>query len=273
MGVAVGDVDALMPHALRDGQGGKAHVDQQTDVAVSQIVYANPFHPRLLAATVHFPVKIAFADGEHSAVRLHAVELLEVVLQLVTQELGHLNHPVALGRLGGGDDILLVEPLVRLVDGESAFLEVEVRRGQGQQLALPDTAPVQNFKGVEGQRLVHHGFGKLGVLLSGPEQHLLSFLRPHVARLPGRVEVQAVKSGSVVKDGAKLIVDRFQIGLGQRFAVAVPHFPDLVLPAHNVLGRDLRQLPLGKIGQDLLFDDALLGEPGVELQLGLMSLS
>ena len=51
--------------------------------------------------------------------------------------------------------------------------------------------------------------------------------------------------------------------------MTVPHLPDLVLPAHDVLGRNFRQLPLGKIGQDLLFDDALLGEPGVELQLGL----
>ena len=34
MGVAVGDVDTLMPYALCDGQGGKAHVDQQTDMAV-----------------------------------------------------------------------------------------------------------------------------------------------------------------------------------------------------------------------------------------------
>ena len=132
MSIAVGNVNALMSHTLRDGQGGKAHVDQQTDVAVSQIVYANPFHPRLLAATVHFPVEIAFADREHPAVRLHAVEMLEVVLELVTEELGHLDHPVALGRFGGGNDILLVEPLVRLVDGKSAFLKVEVRRGQSQ---------------------------------------------------------------------------------------------------------------------------------------------
>ena len=51
--------------------------------------------------------------------------------------------------------------------------------------------------------------------------------------------------------------------------MTVSHLPNLVLPAHNVLGRDLRQLPLGKIGQDLLFYDALLGKPGVELQLGL----
>ena len=204
MSIAVGDVDALMPHTLRDGQGGKAHVDQQTDVAMSQIVYTDALYPSLLATSVHFPVEIAFADGEHSAIRLHPVELLEVVLEFITQELRHLDHPVALGRFGGGNDILLVEPLVRLVDGESAFLKVEVRRGQSQQLPLPDTAPVQNFKGVEGQWFIHHGLGKLGVLLSGPEQHFFPFFRPHVARLPSRVDIQAVKSGSVVENGAEL---------------------------------------------------------------------
>ena len=34
MGIAVGDVDTLMPHTLCNSQGSKAHVDQQTDVAV-----------------------------------------------------------------------------------------------------------------------------------------------------------------------------------------------------------------------------------------------
>ena len=181
------------------------------DIRVSQIVYANPFHPCLLAATVHFPVKIAFADGKHPAVRLHTVKLLEVVLQLVTEELGHLNHTVALGRLRGSNDILLVKPLVRLVNGEGALLKIEVRRGQGQQLTLPDAAPVKHLKGVEGQRLIHHGLGKLGVLFPGPEQHLLSFFRPHVARLPGWVEVQAVKSGSMVENCTKLIVNGFKV--------------------------------------------------------------
>ena len=219
MSVAVGDVDALMPHALCDGQGGKAHVDQQTDVAMSQIVYANPFHPCLLAATVHFPVEIAFANGKHPAVRLHAVELLEVVLEFITQELGHLNHPVVLGRFGCGNDILLIDPLVRLVDGESALLKVEVCRGQGQQLSLPDAAPVKHLKGVEGLRLIHHGLRKFGVLFPGPEQHLLPFFCPHVARLPGRVDIQAVKPGSMIENGVKLIVNRFQVGFGQRLAV------------------------------------------------------
>lgn len=118
-----------MSHTLCDSQGGKAHVDQQADMTMSQIVDANPFHPCLLAATVHFPVEIAFADGKHPAVRLHAVELLEVVLEFITQELGYLNHPVALGCLRGSNDILLVNPLVRLVDGEGALLKVEIRRG------------------------------------------------------------------------------------------------------------------------------------------------
>ena len=40
MGVAVGDVDTLMSHTLRDSQGGKAHVDQQTDVTMPKLVEA-----------------------------------------------------------------------------------------------------------------------------------------------------------------------------------------------------------------------------------------
>ena len=47
MSVTVGDVDALMPHTLRDGQGGKAHVDQQTDVAMPlRYNYDKPEKPR-----------------------------------------------------------------------------------------------------------------------------------------------------------------------------------------------------------------------------------
>ena len=59
-------------------------------------------------------------------------ELKAVLTDIGVEELGHLDHPVALGRFGGGNDILLVDPLVRLVDGKSAFLKVEVRRGQSQ---------------------------------------------------------------------------------------------------------------------------------------------
>ena len=108
------------------------------------------------------------------------------------------------------------------------------------------------------------------LVYSSRVQNSISF-RSSAPMLPAcrAVDIQAVKSGSMVENGAELIVNRFQIGFGQRLAVAVPHFPNLVLPAHNVLGCNLRQLPLGKVRQNLLFDDALLGEPSVELQLGL----
>ena len=59
--------------------------------------------------------------------------------------------------------------------------------------------------------LIHHGFGKLSVLIPGPEQHFLPFLRPHVARLPGRVDIQSVKPGSMIENGAKLIVNGLKV--------------------------------------------------------------
>ena len=36
MGVTIGDVDAFMPDALGDGDGGKSHFNQQGNVAVSK---------------------------------------------------------------------------------------------------------------------------------------------------------------------------------------------------------------------------------------------
>lgn len=44
MGISVSDVDTLMPHTLCNSQGGKAHVDQQTDVAMTKLVEATNEH-------------------------------------------------------------------------------------------------------------------------------------------------------------------------------------------------------------------------------------
>ena len=94
MGVAVGDVDTLMPHTLCNSQGSKAHVDQQTDVAMPQIMYANAFYPSLLTATVHFSVEIGFCDGKDAVGWLHGVQAFDVILHFITQKRGHLNHAV-----------------------------------------------------------------------------------------------------------------------------------------------------------------------------------
>ena len=63
-------------------------------------------------------------------------------------------------------------------------------------------------------------------------------------------------------------MNRFQIGLGQGLSVTICKIANFILPVNDVLGRNLRQLPLGKVGQNLLLDDAFFGEPGIELQFG-----
>ena len=71
--VAVSDVDALMPHPVSDCQGREAHVNQQGNVAVSQIVNPDPLDPCLFRPPVHLPVKIGFRYRKNAVCRLHGV--------------------------------------------------------------------------------------------------------------------------------------------------------------------------------------------------------
>ena len=51
MGVTIGDVDAFMPDALGDGDGGKAHFDEQRNVRVPlRYNYDKPEKPRISRA-------------------------------------------------------------------------------------------------------------------------------------------------------------------------------------------------------------------------------
>ena len=51
MGVTIGDVDAFVPDALGDGDGGKAHFNQQGNVAVPlRYNYDKPEKPRISRA-------------------------------------------------------------------------------------------------------------------------------------------------------------------------------------------------------------------------------
>ena len=48
MGVTIGDVDAFVPDALGDGDGGKSHFNQQGNVAVPlRYNYDKPGKPRI----------------------------------------------------------------------------------------------------------------------------------------------------------------------------------------------------------------------------------
>lgn len=48
MGITIGDVDAFVPDALGDGDGGKSHFNQQGNVAVPlRYNYDKPEKPRI----------------------------------------------------------------------------------------------------------------------------------------------------------------------------------------------------------------------------------
>ena len=59
----------------------------------------------------------------------------------------------------------------------------------------------------------------------------------------------------MIEDGAKLVVQGFEIGSRIGLALLVPVGQQLVLPCDHVLGGDLANLPLAKVGQNFLLDD------------------
>ena len=83
MRVTVCDVDTLMSHTVGNRQSCKAHIDQQTYMAVTKVVNPYAFYPSLLAAPVHLMMKIMLANGENPAIRLHVVKLLDILLHLL----------------------------------------------------------------------------------------------------------------------------------------------------------------------------------------------
>ena len=235
---------------------------------MTNIVDSNAWHTGFFGSPVHLAVEIALGDGEHPVIRPDPVEHLDVILDFLGQKLRHGDDPIALFRLRGGNQVLAVQPLIGLVDGHGALLKVKVRRGQGQQLPLSDTAPVEHLKGIEGQRLVHHHLGKFQVLLLGPEHHLPVFLLAHAACLLAGVLPEVVVPNRVVEDGTELIVDRFQVHRRVGLAVLVLMVQHLVLPGNDLLGGDVTHFQPAEVGQQLGADDVIFGGPGVFLEPG-----
>ena len=235
---------------------------------MSEVMDSDTLHTSLFRPSVHLMVEIAFCNGENAVFLLDPVEHSQVVPHFVTEEIGHFNGTIAFLGFRSGNHILAVEPLIGLVDLHRPGLKVEVRRGEGQQLPLPNTAPVEHFKGVVGEGLVHHGLRKPLILRLCPEQHFLSLLRPHVPSFGGGVGTKLIEADSVVENGAELVVQGLEVGLGVGLALFVPIGQQLILPCDHVLGGDLADLPLAEVGQNLLLDDVLLCQPGVFFQPG-----
>lgn len=146
MGVVIGDVDALMAYTVCDSNGAEAHVNQQRHMRVPEVVNSDALHACLRRPPLHFPLKMAFADGEDAVIALQIINGFEIVLHLLTQEFGHLDDAVALFGFGRGDQIFAVDALVGLVDGHGLFGEVKVCGGEGEKLAprMPHQYSISN---------------------------------------------------------------------------------------------------------------------------------
>ena len=145
MSVAVGDVNAFVPDALGNGNGGEAHFNQQGNVTVSEIVNPDAFNACGFCAPVHLMVQICLGDGEDAVIGFQPIQRLDVILHLIHEKLRDFDRSVALGRFRWRDDDVALDVLQGFADGQRLPLEVEIRSGQCQQLAQPDAAPVQHL--------------------------------------------------------------------------------------------------------------------------------
>ncbi len=264
MGVTVGDIGALVANAISDRQRGEAHLDEQGDMAVPQVMDPDPLDSGLLASALHLVRQVVLRHVEDAVMGTKVVsEVFQVLLHLLGEELGHgdPSHGVRSLRVGDGVDAL--QTLIRLRDAELRGLEDEIGWGEGEELSTADTCPVEDLESVKGKRFVHDGLREPQILLLRPEVHLSAFLRAHLRYLPARVARQVVVALGMVEDGVQLVVDGSEVGGRVRLPVGVLVVDKLVLPADDVDGLDLGHPHLPEEGDDLVLDHVLLGQPGV----------
>ena len=69
-------INAFMSHPVSDCQGGEAHINQQGNVRMSEVVDSDPLHSRRFRTSVHFMVEIVLADRENPFICPGAVKHL-----------------------------------------------------------------------------------------------------------------------------------------------------------------------------------------------------
>ena len=149
---------------------------------------------------------------------------------------------------------------------DEALSKVDVVRFEGEELADPQAAPVQDLERVEAGWLVHHLLAEREVLLLRPEPHLCAFPLADLDCRGGGALSQAVVLDRVVEDGAQLVVYGSQVGAAVRLPLVVVRAHHPVLPVNHVFGGDVAHPLRPEERHYLRADDVLLGEPGVELE-------
>lgn len=68
MRIAICNINTLMPHTICDGYSREPHIDQQTDVAMSDSVDPYSFHTTGSTTTAYFVVQVGFCKWENTVI-------------------------------------------------------------------------------------------------------------------------------------------------------------------------------------------------------------
>ena len=112
MCVVVGDVDAFVTYPISDCNSRESHFNQQGYMTVSKIMDPNPLDLGFPAPACHFPMQIIFCNWEDAFIRGQTVQAFDVVVNLCSQKVGHLNDSITLRCFWIGDNILAIDFLV-----------------------------------------------------------------------------------------------------------------------------------------------------------------
>jgi hypothetical protein len=102
------DLNAFVTKPVRNRHRRKAHVDQQGNMAVPEVMNSDPLDPCGLSATIHFVMKIALGNRKDPILLFQSVEHFQIILHLFTEKRRHLDRPVAFLRFRRRDYVLAV---------------------------------------------------------------------------------------------------------------------------------------------------------------------
>ena len=89
MSIVIGDVYALVAHAVGDCSSAETHVDQQRYVTVPDVVNPDLFNAGYLTASLHLVLEVVLADGENAFVGCDAVKLFQIIAHFAAKKLRH----------------------------------------------------------------------------------------------------------------------------------------------------------------------------------------
>ena len=89
MRIVVGDVDAFMANAVCNRYRREPLINQQADMAVTQVVNANALYVSVFAAALHLAIKIAFRDWKQPIIQANVILHLQILLDFVCQKERH----------------------------------------------------------------------------------------------------------------------------------------------------------------------------------------